>query len=139
MKTSWILVITALLTGPVAAADDGLYRALGAAPGLSAVTADFVDRLKADPAIGHFFKDVNRKHLVQQLGDQFCQVAGGPCVYEGETMKNSHADMGVQPAHFNRLVEVLQDSLDAHGVPFPAQRELLARLAPLHRDIVEPP
>ena len=37
---------------------------------------------------------------------------------------------------FNALVEVLQASMAAQGVPFATQNRLLARLAPMHREIV---
>jgi hemoglobin len=63
-------------------------------------------------------------------------VSGGSCVYEGETMKNSHAEMKIRKADFNALVEVLQQSMDRQGIPFSVQNRLLARLAPMHRDIV---
>ena len=74
----------------------------------------------------------------KQLADQFCQLAGGPCVYDGETMKKAHASMHVARADFNALVEDLQDAMDARAIPFAVQRRLLALLAPMHRDIVEP-
>ena len=34
------------------------------------------------------------------------------------------------------LVEVLQLSMDAQGIPFRAQNQLLAQLAPMHRDTI---
>ena len=48
-----------------------------------------------------------------------------------------HVDMGITKADFNRLVELLQDSMDARGIPFSAQNAMLARLAPMHRDIID--
>lgn len=119
------------------AADDRLYRAWGGEAGIRAVMQDFVPRLKAHPRIGHFFKDTNLAQLEKQLTAQLCQVAGGPCRYEGANMKDAHADMGVGRADFNALVEVLQQSMDARGIAFRDQTAMLARLAPMHRDIVE--
>lgn len=120
------------------ATDDSLYRAWGGEAGIRDVMQDFVPRLAAHPRIGHFFKDTNRQHLTTQLTAQLCQVAGGPCVYEGADMRAAHRDMGVRRGDFNTLVEVLQQSMDARGIPFGAQTAMLARLAPMHRDIVEP-
>lgn len=116
--------------------DDALYQALGGQPGLTRLMADFVPRLAADPRIGAFFKETKLSELQKQLVDQFCVVSGGPCTYEGETMKNSHAEMKIRKADFNALVELLQQSMDAQGIPFTVQNRLLARLAPMHRDIV---
>ena len=39
----------------------------------------------------------------------------------------------------NALVEVLQDTMDAQGIPFRDQNRLLARLAPMHREIINTP
>lgn len=137
-----IAVATLLLgfavSGRAQGSDDSLYRAWGGEAGIRAVMQDFVPRLVAHPRIGHFFKDTNREHLTKQLTAQLCQVAGGPCVYEGADMKAAHRDMGVGRGDFNALVEALQQSMSARGIPFGAQTAMLARLAPMHRDIVEP-
>jgi hemoglobin len=131
--TTALLMATA---GGAHAADDGLYRALGEKPGLASLMDDFVGRLKADARIGSFFKDTKRAYLAEQLTDQLCKVAGGPCTYEGAPMLQSHRDLEIRRTDFNALVEVLQDAMDARGIPFATQNALLARLAPLHREIV---
>lgn len=51
-------------------------------------------------------------------------------------MKLAHAEMDIDKAHFNALVEVLQKSMSARGIPFSAQNRMLALLAPMHRDII---
>jgi hemoglobin len=124
------------LATPARAAGDDLYQALGAKPGLVALMNDFVLRLKADARIGSFFKDTKATHLSQQLVDQVCVASGGPCVYEGAPMLESHRDLEITKADFNALVEVLQLAMDARGLPFATQNRLLALLAPLHRQIV---
>ncbi len=119
-----------------AAPADPLFDALGGKPGIALLMDDFVPRLAADPSIGPFFKDTNLRELKKQLADQFCAVSGGGCAYEGDDMKRAHANMTVAKADFNRLVEILQVSMDARSIPFAEQNRLLARLAPMHRDIV---
>mgnify|MGYP002140532904 CR=1 FL=1 len=42
----------------------------------------------------------------------------------------------LQGRNIRRTLDDLQDALDAAGVPFALQGELLALLAPMHRDIV---
>ena len=118
------------------AKDDTLYKALGEKPGIAVVMEDFVGRAKSDARLQPFFKDINRKFLSGQLTDQICRIAGGPCVYDGASMKDAHNDLGVGKADFNALVEVLQDAMTAHDWPFSTQNRLLARLAPMHREIV---
>ena len=117
-------------------ADDSVYQAFGQKAGIHALMEDFFDRLKADPRTAPFFKDTNRAELVKQLTDQLCQQAGGPCVYEGAKMGPVHRDLDIGKEHFNALVEVLQQSMDAKGITFGAQNRMLARLAPMHREII---
>ena len=118
------------------AATDDLYHALGAKPGITALMDDFVERLRRDPRIGKMFDKTKPANLKEQLRDQVCQLSGGPCRYEGDTMKAAHADLGIRKADFNALVEVLQDAMDQRRIPFADQNRLLALLAPMHRDII---
>lgn len=113
-----------------------LYELLGEKPGITALANDFVDRMKAQPRIGKMFDDIKPAYLKEQIADQFCEVSGGPCQYDGETMKNSHAQLGIDKAQFNLVVEILQAAMDARGIPFTVQNQLLAKLAPMHRDII---
>lgn len=118
------------------AADDSLYRAWGGKAGIRAVMEDFVPRLEADPRIGRFFRPEGRARLIELLTEQLCQQAGGPCEYSGAPMGPAHQSMEISKGDFNALVAVLQHSMDARGIPFAAQNAMLARLAPMHREIV---
>ena len=130
-------IAIAIACGAQAApATDPLFDALGGKPGIDALVQDLVPRLAADPAIGTFFKDTNLRELKKQLADQLCAVSGGGCAYEGDDMKHSHAALKIAKADFNRMVEVLQDAMDARAIPFADQNRLLARLAPMHRDVI---
>jgi hemoglobin len=118
-------------------ADDSVYQAFGQQAGIRALMEDFVSRLQADPRTAPFFEKTNRENLVAQLSDQLCQEGGGPCVYKGAPMRPVHEGMGIRKQDFNALVEVLQHAMDAKGIPFAAQNRMLARLAPMHREIIE--
>lgn len=120
-------------------ADDTLYRQLGGQSGLVTLMDDFMQRLLADPRMNAFFKDVDQKHVKEELVVQFCEVSGGPCKRKGPDMKKAHAGFDINRGDFNRLVEVLQQSMDAQHIPFAAQNRLLAKLAPMHRDIINMP
>jgi hemoglobin len=120
-------------------ADDSLYQSLGGQPGLVRLMDDFMARLLADPRMNTFFKDVDQAHVKAQLVAQVCEVSGGPCKLKGPDMKKAHAGMDITKHDFNALVEVLQESMSAQGITFMTQNKLLARLAPMHRDIINTP
>ena len=119
--------------------DDALYQQLGAQPGLVKLVDDLMVRLLADPRMNPFFKDVDQAHVKAELVTQFCEVSGGPCRRKGPDMKQAHAGMDINKNNFNALVEVLQQAMDAQGVAFTTQNKLLARLAPMHRQIINTP
>ncbi|MDO9359170.1 MAG: group 1 truncated hemoglobin [Polaromonas sp.] len=116
--------------------NDQLYKAFGEKPGLVTLMDDFMVRLLADPRTGPHFKPANQERVKEQLVDQLCQLSGGPCVYKGADMKSAHANLDIKKSDFHALVEVLQQSMDARGIPFRTQNQMLALLAPMHRDTI---
>lgn len=132
------LLLGAAASAQTAPANDALYQAWGGKDGIRAVMDDFVPRLFDDQRTARFFKGVDRDNLTVQLTDQLCQQSGGPCVYKGKDMKLIHEDLDIRHGDFNALVEILQQSMDARGIPFAAQNGMLARLAPMHREIITP-
>ena len=131
------LVATSASAQP--APTDALYQQLGGPAGLLALTDDFMLRLLADPRMNPFFKDVDALHFKQRLAAQLCEVSGGPCRLKEPDMKKAHAGVDITRTDFNALIEVLQQSMEARGIPFSAQNRLLAKLAPMHRAIINAP
>ena len=117
---------------------DQLYKAFGEKAGLVSLMDDFMTRLLADPRTGPHFKPANQQRIKEQLVDQLCTLAGGPCVYKGADMASSHANLDIKKSDFHALVEVLQNTMDAKGIPTRQQNQMLALLAPMHRDIITP-
>lgn len=119
------------------APNESALAAYGGYEGLGKITHDFVERVQKNPKIGRFFKDADIERLEAMLTDQFCDVLGGGCKYSGKSMKEAHTNMKVATADFNALAEDLQDALTAANVPTYQQNKLIAKLAPMHRDVVE--
>lgn len=139
MKTPTFCAALAVALLPLAAhaeADLSTYRAFGEKPGLVRVMDAFMVNLLADGRTRPFFEHADQTRIKAQLVDQICAVLDGPCTYQGAPMAPVHAGLGIRQEHFNALVEDLQQAMDQQGVPFRAQNKLLARLAPLHRDII---
>lgn len=139
MKKTLISIVlgsASMLAAPAFAQDSAVFKAFGEKPGLVKLMDDFMIRLLADPRTKPHFEPSNQKRVKEQLVDQFCALLKGPCAYKGVDMKNSHANLDIKKSDFNALVEVLQFSMDAQGIPFTSQNELLALLAPMYRDII---
>jgi hemoglobin len=113
-----------------------LYERLGGIDAIKAVVDDFVGNVAADKRINKFFANTDIDRLKRNLVAQICQGTGGPCFYTGRSMKDAHAGMGVRSRDFNALVGDLGKTLKKFKVPAREQKELVAILAPMKRDIV---
>ncbi len=121
---------------PVHAADDVTYRGLGGQQGIKDIVATLIPLIQADARIKESFADTDMKKLALRLEEQFCVLAGGPCVYKGDEMVEVHRGLKVTNAQFNALAEDLQIAMERNGVPSHVQNKLIAKLAPMQRGIV---
>jgi len=131
------LALMLALTLPAAQAADDLYSRLGEKAGVTRLAEKLLARALADDRIKDRFANANIPRLKTLLSLHFCMVAGGPCSYPGRSMADAHAGLGIRDAHFNALVEDLQGAMDDEGIGFATQNEFLARLAPMHADVVK--
>ncbi len=116
--------------------DASVFAAFGGEAGIARIVDGLLERVQQDERIEGIFRASDWPRLRRTLIEQFCYLLGGPCRYTGRDMASVHADHGITTREFNALVENLQDAMDAEGVPFALQNRLLARLAPMHRDVV---
>jgi hemoglobin len=137
-------VLVAAFAG-AARAQDGmmkksLYDRLGGYNAIAAVTDDFVGRLVTDKQFERFFaghSTDSKKRIRQHIVDQLCAAAGGPCVYTGRTMKDSHAGLGITDAEWDAAAKHLVASLDKFKVGDAEKKDLLAFVSSLKADIVD--
>lgn len=108
----------------------------GGHEGLKALMDDFMVILLDDPRMRPFFEQVDQQRVKDKLAEQFCVILGGDCTYTGMDMVEAHAGMEVRHADFNILVEDLQIAMDGRDIPTRAQNKLLAKLAPMHREVI---
>lgn len=116
--------------------DPAVFAAFGGEAGIARIVDGLILRIQQDVRIEGIFRASDWPRLRRTLIEQFCYLLGGPCDYTGRDMASVHRDHGVTTREFNALVENLQAAMDAEGVPFPMQNRLLARLAPIQRDVV---
>jgi hemoglobin len=117
--------------------DVPLYQQLGGVDAITQVVSRMLDRVSQDPRSKRTFAGIKMPYLKRSVAAHVCKLADGPCVYEGETMRNAHGDLNISGSEFDLLVQALREELDTAGAPASAKNELLRRLAPLRRDIVK--
>ena len=139
MRVLKLLVIIVLLAGCAQQPpkDDSLYRDLGERAGITRIVEGMLLNIAHDPRIVERFRKIDIQRLRDKLVEQFCVEAGGPCVYTGDTMAESHKGQNVSRSDFNALVEDLIAAMDAQGIPVPVQNRLIARLAPMRGEVIQ--
>jgi hemoglobin len=119
-----------------------LYDRLGGKTAIVAVVDDFVGNVAADKRINAFFAataadKARLARFKENLVNQICEAAGGPCKYTGKDMKTAHQGMGIGSADFTALVEDLTKTLAKFKVGKAEQDQLLGVLGPMKSQIVE--
>ncbi|MGY2202193.1 group I truncated hemoglobin [Pseudomonas gingeri] len=117
--------------------DDSLYRDLGERAGITRIVEGTLIHIARDRRIAERFRKIDIQRLRDKLVEQFCVEAGGPCVYTGDTMAESHKGQNVSRSDFNALVEDLIAAMDDQAIPVPVQNRLIARLAPMRGEVID--
>ncbi|HJY85315.1 MAG TPA: group 1 truncated hemoglobin [Candidatus Acidoferrales bacterium] len=120
---------------------DTLYKRLGGYDAIAAVLDDFIARLAADKQVSRFFTGVSTDSLkrIRQLAvDQVCAATGGPCVYIGRSMRQSHEGLGIADSDWQVMVGHFLATLDKFKVPQKEKDELVGIVSSLKPDIVIP-
>ena len=117
-----------------------LYKRLGSYDMIAAITDDFLDRLIADEQMHRFFfgaSESTRTRRRQHIVDFICSKTGGPCAYTGRSMKDAHKGLQISESDWDRLTNILLDSLKIFNLQNKEIEELLALINSTKEDIVE--
>jgi hemoglobin len=116
-----------------------LYKRLGEQEGIRAVVDDFYDRLLADDQLGLFFETADMEKLRRTQTDFLCEAAGGPETYDAEPVREAHLHIPFTPAHIQRAVELLYESLDAFDVADEDAEAVVQAVAAYEEDLLARP
>lgn len=131
-----ILSSTLLLLACSQTPKASLYQQLGEEAGITAVTDHLLHHIEHDPLIVQHFRDTDIPRFRRLLIEQLCELSGGPCIYSGATMQESHSGLNLNTRDFDRLVNHLISAMQQQGIPYGAQNQLLAILAPMYTEVV---
>ena len=141
----FVFLTTVLLLGnlmTVNAQEKSLYERLGGVKPISLVVDDFINRLvandilNANPMIKAGRKHSPDAYLKFQVTNMVCQATGGPCVYTGLGMKESHTHMNITENEWQVMRDEFKKTLDKFQVPEKEQKELFDIVESTKKDIV---
>jgi hemoglobin len=117
-----------------------LFERLGGYTAISAVANDLLPRLQGDSQLGRFWAHRGEdgvKREKQLLIDYLCECTGGPMYYRGRNMALSHKGMRISESDWSIFLGHAAATLNRFEVPEAEQREVVAFVQGLKKDIVE--
>jgi len=115
-----------------------LYERLGGYDAIAAVANDLLPRLQGDPQLGRFWAhrgEDGMKRERQLLIDFLC--ASGPMYYRGRDKALTHRGMRISERGWEVFLGHAAKTLAKFQVPEAEQRDVVALVQSLKKDIVE--
>jgi len=131
---------------PYAAAPSSasLYERLGRREGIYDLMSASIDSLHGNEQLNRqnaklaALKDkTDAGALKQKVTDFICQLAGGPCTYQGKSMRASHGPLDISEADWRVFIDDTIRVMTERGVAQREQHDLLALMETTKRDIVK--
>lgn len=111
------------------------YEKYGGFSTVSRIVMRLYDKLLDDDDVGPFFDDVDMPSLIDHQTKFVSSLMGGPASFSDTHIANAHRGLQIHDAHFDRLKELVQETLDEFSIEqtdtdtvlgaFEARRDLL--------------
>ncbi|XKE44892.1 group 1 truncated hemoglobin [Halomonas organivorans] len=144
-----VLAVWLMMAVPVAWGQEGaeeaqpsLYERLGGLAPITVVVSDFIDvlvqdpELNANPAVDAARQRVPAPYLKYRVTSFVCQATGGACQYQGHSMYDAHAHLGITESEWGRMMSLLEEVLREHEVPPGEIEDVLALVESTKGEIV---
>lgn len=113
-----------------------LFEQLGGSEGIQRITSNFILEIEKNPDIFPYFSETDVQRFEEQFQNHVCEIAKGPCIYNGDDMQRVHDGMKITERDFNIVVDLLINAMDTSSISHRTQNELLHRLASFRKDII---
>ncbi|MFI5845272.1 group 1 truncated hemoglobin [Catenuloplanes sp. NPDC051500] len=113
-----------------------LYESIGGETAVRAAVDEFYRRVVTDPDLAAYFADVDLARLKAHQRAFLTAAVGGPTAYQGRSMAEAHAGLGITGAAFDAVVAHLVATLTRLNVPTTEIAQIATALGPLRDDIV---
>jgi hemoglobin len=119
-----------------------LYERLGGVYAIAVVVDDFIDRIMSDARLNANPRVAEAHHRVSPQGfkyyvtEMLCWASGGPQIYSGRSMADSHHDLRITGSEWDAFMDDLDQSLARFDVPDRERGEVVAIVESTKADIV---
>lgn len=92
------------------------YEKYGGFSTVSRIVMRLYDRLLDDDEVGPFFDDVDMPRLIDHQTKFVSSLMGGPASFTDAHIVNAHRKLTIHDRHFDRLKELLEETLAEFSV-----------------------
>ena len=96
-----------------------LYDKYGGFSTVSRIVMSLYDRLLDDDDVGPFFDDVDMPRLIDHQTKFVSSLMGGPASFSDTHIAAAHKHLPIGDAHFDKLKELVTETLNDFGVEEP--------------------
>lgn len=115
--------------------ESALYERLGGRTAIETVVDRFYECVLADESLASFFEDTDIDRLKRHQKMFLRYATGGVETYDGRSMREAHADMGITDEDFDAVADHLDAALLAAGVA-PDDRQTVLEVVDGYREEV---
>jgi len=96
--------------------EQSLFEKYGGFAKVSKIVLKLYDRILDDDDLGPFFESVDMSRVVDHQTKFVSSLLGGPADYSDDQIRKMHQHLSISNAHFQRLGEILAETLKEHGL-----------------------
>lgn len=115
---------------------ESLYERLGGSDGIKSIASDLVDIHNQNPAVSPRFSAYAADKLKNGAATFFITGTGGPAVYEGKDMLETHKGMNISNDEFMAVLDDVIAALTKNNIGQREQEEVLFTFFSMKGDIV---
>ncbi len=116
-----------------------LYEKYGGFKTVSRIVIAFYEQVLDSDLVGHHFEDVDLHRLVDHQTKFISSILGGPVAFGDERLEAVHRNLKITHADFDEIENLLEQSLQRHGMEDNDIRETLSVIESKRNIIVARP
>jgi hemoglobin len=105
-----------------------LFEKYGGFAEVRKIVSDFYDGVLDDDLLAQHFRGVNMRRLIDHQTKMISSLLGGPAHIPDEQLARAHRRLNIKPVEFDRLVEIMSDTLDDHDFEAEDRQAVLGRI-----------
>ena len=134
---STILILTSCTEFTLVKIDEQrLYERIGEEAAITTVIDSFIDKVAGDERVNGRFVDTDIENLKRLLVEQVCEATGGPCVYSGLNMLDTHRGLSITNEEFTIVATHFSSAMRSSGISTSDHDIIMDVLADMKGDIV---